>query len=36
MVFVQYWTEGPAVDLAKALRFVLEVQIGKAELRAAQ
>jgi hypothetical protein len=34
VVFVRFWGEGTALDLAKALRFVLEVQIGAASLKA--
>jgi hypothetical protein len=34
VVFVRFWGEGAAVDLAKALRFVLEVQIGATSLKA--
>jgi Domain of Unknown Function (DUF1259) len=33
VVFVRFWGEGPALDLAKALRFVLEVQVGAASLK---
>ncbi len=32
VVFVHFWAEGPALDLAKALRFVLEVQVGVTKL----
>ena len=32
VVFVRFWAEGPALDLAKALRFVLEVQVGVTKL----
>jgi hypothetical protein len=32
LVFARYWAEGPALDLAKALRFALEVQNGMTEL----
>lgn len=28
MIYVRFWKEGPALDLAKSLRFVLEVQVG--------
>jgi Domain of Unknown Function (DUF1259) len=34
VVFVRFWGEGTALDLAKALRFVLEVQVGVASLKA--
>jgi hypothetical protein len=34
VVFVRFWGEGAALDLAKALRFVLEVQVGAASLKA--
>jgi hypothetical protein len=33
MIFVGYWESGPALELARMLRFVLEVQIGAAELK---
>jgi hypothetical protein len=33
VVFVRFWAEGPALELAKALRFVLEVQVGASKLR---
>jgi hypothetical protein len=33
VVFVRFWAEGPALELAKALRFVLEVQVGATKLR---
>src|SRR5262249_61659841 len=32
VVFVRFWGEGAALDLARALRFVLEVQVGAASL----
>jgi hypothetical protein len=32
IVFVRYWGEGSALELAKALRFVLEVFSGKPPL----
>jgi hypothetical protein len=32
VVFVRFWAEGPALDLARALRFVLEVQVGASKL----
>jgi len=28
VVFVRFWGQGTALDLAKALRYVLEVQVG--------
>ena len=33
VVFVRFWAEGPALELAKALRFALEVQVGIAPLK---
>ena len=33
VVFVRFWAEGPALELARALRFVLEVQVGATKLR---
>jgi hypothetical protein len=33
MIFVGYWGTGPALEIARMLRFVLEVQIGAAELK---
>jgi hypothetical protein len=32
MIYVRYWKEGPALELARLLRFVLEVQVGNIEL----
>jgi len=32
LVFVQYWTSGPALQLANAIRFVLDVQTGRSKL----
>jgi hypothetical protein len=31
-VFVRFWAEGPALELATFLRFVLEVQVGATKL----
>jgi len=28
IVFVHFWTEGSAIEMAKAIRYVLNVQIG--------
>jgi hypothetical protein len=36
MAYVRYWKEGPALELAKTLRFVLEVQVGNIELKSAR
>jgi len=33
VVFVRFWAEGPALELARSLRFILEVQIGATKLR---
>ena len=33
MIYVRYWKEGQALELAKSLRFVLEVQVGNIELK---
>lgn len=33
VIFVRYWAEGPAVELARVVRYVLEVQVGRAHLR---
>ena len=29
VVFVRYWADGPAVELARAVRYVLEVQVWR-------
>lgn len=33
VVFVRFWEQGPASDLARALRFVLDVQVGAIALK---
>jgi hypothetical protein len=33
MICVRYWKEGSALELAKVLRFVLEVQVGNLDLK---
>ena len=35
-IFVRYWAQGPALELARMLRFVLEVQIGNIEVKPAK
>jgi|SRR5215472_6769746 len=36
LVFVRFWSQGPALELAKALRYALDVEVGAISLPAAK
>ena len=33
-IFIRYWGEGPAIELAKSIRYVLDVEVGASALGA--